>query len=220
MRVYHLCNANHGVNNIALKRINVARIIDLNDPSELFGSKKKEMQLRKAFAGFRKGMNEENGLICFSASWGNPVLWSNYADKHKGICLGFDVPVEMLIKAVYKNKWILMELDKTKETAKFSEKVIRKLLTTKFSNWKYEEEYRLYVKLDKDTEEDGFYFYNYSDHLQLREIILGPRCELAISTVRNLVSHYSHPVHVIRARIAFTKYKVVKNRSATRKTTA
>jgi len=30
------------------------------------------------------------GLLCFSRNWHNPVLWSHYADKHRGICPGFD----------------------------------------------------------------------------------------------------------------------------------
>jgi len=220
MRVYHLCSASHGINNIALKRIKIARILDLNDPYELLGVDQRDKQLRKAFTGFRNDMNERNGLLCFSENWNNPVLWSHYADKHKGICLGFDVTDGMLIKAVYSNKLVPVKLDKTVKTPRFTEQFMKKLLATKFSHWKYEEEYRLYVKLDKDTMEDGLYFYNFSKYLILREIILGPRCEMAISTVRNLVSHYSHPVYVIKARIAFTKFKIVENRTATRKATA
>jgi len=32
------------------------------------------------------------GLLSFSESWKSPVLWSDYAAGHKGICLGFERP--------------------------------------------------------------------------------------------------------------------------------
>ncbi|NKK82626.1 DUF2971 domain-containing protein [Rhizobium leguminosarum bv. viciae] len=39
----------------------------------------------------RQGLNVAFGLLCMSTTWQEPLLWSHYADKHKGMCLGFDV---------------------------------------------------------------------------------------------------------------------------------
>ncbi len=25
-------------------------------------------------------------------AWSNPVIWAHYGDKHRGLCLGFEVP--------------------------------------------------------------------------------------------------------------------------------
>lgn len=36
-------------------------------------------------------MSEKYGLLCFCETWQSPLLWNHYADRHKGICLGFDV---------------------------------------------------------------------------------------------------------------------------------
>ena len=37
----------------------------------------------------------------FYQFWHNPVQWTHYADRHKGLCLGFYVPDEYLVKINY-----------------------------------------------------------------------------------------------------------------------
>jgi hypothetical protein len=51
---------------------------------------------RKASKQFRAAVNASQGLLCFGADWSSSVMWSHYADKHKGICLGFDVRRSLL----------------------------------------------------------------------------------------------------------------------------
>ncbi|MDW9570209.1 DUF2971 domain-containing protein [Sinorhizobium meliloti] len=31
------------------------------------------------------------GIVCLSDNWQHPMMWSHYADRHRGICLAFDV---------------------------------------------------------------------------------------------------------------------------------
>jgi hypothetical protein len=76
---------------ISLQRLKVARIDDVNDPFELQAMNCMRKDVRKAIADFRASQNEKIGLLCFSQAWKNPVLWSHYADRHRGICLGFDI---------------------------------------------------------------------------------------------------------------------------------
>ena len=78
---------------------------------------------------------------------------------------------------------------------------------------------RLFVQLDHDTVESGKYFYSFSENLVLREIILGPRCELPIDGIRKVVADFEPPVWVLKSRIAFTRFKVLENRVASRNTT-
>lgn len=47
--------------------------------------------------------HEDCGILCFSKNWNNPVQWAHYADKHKGFCLGFDVPDEHPTKVTYRD---------------------------------------------------------------------------------------------------------------------
>ena len=35
--------------------------------------------------------NSKSGVTCFSEERDNIIMWSHYANSHKGICLGFDL---------------------------------------------------------------------------------------------------------------------------------
>lgn len=219
MRVYHLCEAQFALSNIALQRIKISRISDLNDPFELLGVNLRDSEHRSAFRRSKDEMDRTKGLICFSKSWQNPVLWSHYADKHRGICLGFDVSDKLLHPVNYREKPIKIIFDKTHGSLRLSESFVNELLYTKYSSWEYEAEVRVFVELDHKTIESGLFFHPFSKNLQLTEVILGPRCEIPISSVRRLVAHYSPKVYVVKSRLAFTKFKVVENRAVTRKKT-
>ena len=92
MRVYYLTGAPFAVSNLAIQRIKIARFSDLNDPFELLAVDLGNKRHRKAFRESRGEINAATGLICFSKSWRNPLLWGHYAEKHTGIALGFEVP--------------------------------------------------------------------------------------------------------------------------------
>ena len=71
---------------------------------------------------------------------------------------------------------------------------------------------RLFVGLDHSTVESGLYFVPLSEELALREVILGPRCELPLQSIQELVSSYPSSVEVTKARVAFKSFSVVKDR--------
>ena len=50
---------------------------------------------------WKRDLSKDIGILCFSKYWYNPVQWTHYADRHKGLCLGFDVPDEYLVKINY-----------------------------------------------------------------------------------------------------------------------
>lgn len=204
------------MSNLALRRIKVARFDDLNDPFELMGINVGDKDFRTAFRATRKEINKSKGLICFSKLWSNPLMWGHYAEKHTGICLGFDVPDELLAPVIYAKRLLKIEVDPKTGEPKPTEKVVNKLLRTKFFDWKYEDEMRLFVELDQDTVESGMYFYSFSRELALREIILGPRCELPIEGIRDIVADFNPSVAVLKSRIAFTRFEVLENKVASR----
>lgn len=143
-------------------------------------------------------------------------MWGHYAEKHTGICLGFDIPNELLVPVIYAKRLLKMEVDKKTKSPKPTEDIMNKLLRTKFFDWKYEDEMRLFVQLDHDTVESGKYFYSFSKNLVLREIILGPHCELPIEGIRNIVADFNPSVKVLKSRIAFTNFEVRENKVASR----
>lgn len=220
MRVYHLSEAPYALSNIALRRIKISRFSDLNDPFELLGADLRDKGHRRVFRETKEELHRSKGLLCFSGSWENPVLWSHYADKHRGVCLGFDVPDQLLTPVIYTDKPMKIARDRASNRPKLSEEFMNGLLRTKFADWKYEDELRLFVQLDHKTAESGLYFYPFSQDFSLQEVILGPRCDLPIKKLRELVAGFDPKIHVIKARVAFTKFKVVENRVATRTKTS
>jgi len=109
-----------------------------------------------------------------------------------------------------------MEIDPKTDEPRPTGLLMKKLLLTKFYDWKYENEMRLFVELGHSTIESGKYFYPFSENLILREVILGPRCELPIEGIRDIVANFVQPVTVLKSRIAFTRFEVVENKSASR----
>jgi hypothetical protein len=219
MKLFHLSPFEFAISNIALKRLKVSRISDLNDPFELLPINTSDKRIRAAARETRDEIDKTTGLICFSSGWENPVLWSHYADKHRGIALGFEIPDNFVIPVRYESS--LVEADiasiKSAKHVDLTSYFAYELLATKFVDWKYENESRVFVKLDPSTEEGGLFFYKFNRKLKLTEVVLGARCSIPIKRVRNLVSSYPYKVNVTRARIAFTKYLVVENRASREK---
>jgi len=81
MRVYYLTGEQFGLSNLALRRLKVARFEDLNDPFELLGVDIGDRAIRTALRATKKQINDTKGLICFSRSWKNPLMWGHYAEK-------------------------------------------------------------------------------------------------------------------------------------------
>jgi hypothetical protein len=190
----------------------VSRVADLNDPFELLPYYLKDKRLRKVMQGEKNRIHEENGVLCFSQDWCNPVLWSHYGEKHRGICLGFDVPDELLVPVNYVSQLAKIPISGGTSKAQLAEILNKHFFRTKFIDWKYESEVRAFVGLDHSSVEAGLFFTEFGPNLQLREIILGPRCEVPIQRVRDLASTFEDKVHVLKARIAFTKFGVVEDR--------
>jgi hypothetical protein len=155
-------------------------------------------------------------MLCFSKDWHDPVLWSHYADKHKGICLGFDVPDELLRDVTYTEDPIELTLDPGSREPRLSGSDEERLLLTKFSGWKYEAEQRQLVPLDSTIADSGLHFCPFSKTLVLKTVILGPQCERSIDGVRLLVHHFYPLVEVIQSRFGRNQYRVVTNKSKSR----
>lgn len=116
----------------------------------------------------------------------------------------------MAERVTYANERLLAHV---RDSAEFSvdETLMKSLLHTKYAHWYYEDEVRVFVSLDKNTIEGGLFFYPFSNELVLREVILGPRCEIPISRVRELIDRLYSEVYLIKARLAYKWFKVVQD---------
>ncbi len=233
MILNHFLNAKYGLEAIRNRRLKVSQIMDLNDPFEFLGVKLGNREIREAINKVKESMAKRRGILCFSCDWTNPVLWGHYADSNKGICLGFEVDENILMKIDYRVSRldapnILKDFVKnlTKETAlewkrnienqegevyrhllPFMEKLIR----TKFVHWKYETEYRVWARLEEEI--DGLYFHKFSDELVLNRVIVGFRSDIARAEI---ISALGDPagVNIFKAKMAFNSFKVVQDRDS------
>jgi hypothetical protein len=161
MRAYKFLDAKYGLDSIEKRRLKQSRISDLNDPFELRSFDVTDAVFRNTFLQTAKDVDENRGLLCFSASWKNPVIWAHYSDKHKGLCLGFEIPdlrsdpLSQAGKVDYVADLLPCPTLADFETMTDSEHEAfsRKALFTKFAHWIYEEEIRVWGHLG--SEENG-----------------------------------------------------------------
>jgi hypothetical protein len=211
MRVYNLTSEKWALDNLRNRRIKISTIEDLNDPFELQGLQLSNKEYRIAFRRMKKQLHKNFGILSFSKSWKNPVLWSHYGDKHRGICMGFDVPDNMLESINYVESRKLVDLDLENNRNQIDENIMKELLHQKFKDWHYEEEYRAWVGLDEKDKKTGLYFMDFSDTLELKEIIVGSRSKIKLKELHQIISPYIKGVEIIKARLAFKSYSVVIN---------
>jgi hypothetical protein len=91
------------------------------------------------------------------------------------------------------------------------EQFLQQLLFTKFSHWSYEDEYRVYVQLD--TQENGFYFAEFSDSLALYEVIVGCESQVSRAQVREALGGHAQGITAFKARAAFRSFRIVRNKN-------
>lgn len=213
MRVYHFTNLKYAIEDMQNQRLKIARINELNDPFELLAADLLDKKDRQAFAKFKNKMNDKFGIVCFSESWGSPLLWGHYADKHMGVVLGFDVADEKLNKVHYTTMRPKVEFDQKTRKIINGSQVLDDLIRTKFTEWQYENEHRMYAELDKAEQAARLSFVKFSEDLILREVILGMNCVKPIEEIRRIVNSNFSKVKVIKAGMALRKFKVIEDRS-------
>lgn len=210
MIVYHFLNEEYGLESLREKRLKVSTADDLNDPFEHMAIELGDEKLRDAMKRALRALAGKHGLICFSKSWSSPVMWSHYANRHGGICLGFEIPKERLSKVSYQNDRLQYHTDIFESDPKAAEELMLKLATTKFSDWSYENEWRIFVDLFETTQENGLHFVAYSEQLQLKKIIVGHHSTITRRQIEDLVEVQDNRPEYFKARPAFKTFRMTR----------
>ena len=209
MKLYNLTSMTFALSNLALSRLKISRIAELNDPFELMSANTSDVSQRIALETFKEQTNDSTGLICFSELWDNPVLWGHYADKHSGVALGFEVDEKLLFKVTYENTKFDLPINTLTNQVECDEKTLKILLSTKFVDWQYEDEWRMFTNLNDSVIESGLYFEKFSDDLRLKEVILGAKCELPINEMQSFVDKLGYKIQVKKAKLDGKTYNVI-----------
>lgn len=212
-RVYYFTPPEHALDNLKKSHLKVARFSQCNDPFELAAFSQKNKRFRRRFQDWLNNMDRSNGLLCFSRSWRNPVMWAHYAKNHTGVCYGFDVDPKTFVDVRYVSERLYPNLTPENFLEQVGEDQMVDLFATKYIHWNYEEEVRLLVTFSESVEKDQLVFHEFSSSMQLREVIVGPKSDIRVSEIEAAVADMS--VEAFKARIAFQRFEVVrqKNRS-------
>tara|TARA_R110000868_G_scaffold113679_2_gene304914 strand:+ start:561 stop:1247 length:687 start_codon:yes stop_codon:yes gene_type:complete len=210
LEVFHYISAKWGVEALSRGRLKLATLEDMNDPFELRAFNTGAKELRKFINDRRDIANSQIGFLCFCPTWQNSIMWSHYADRHRGMVLGFRVSSARLFEIPY----IKDRLDFFGEAGKSSSRTDN--FTTrqfaKHESWAYEQENRLVVNLVDRQPENEMYFCEFGDELKLSSIYLGERFSASEVEVRALSSVREAKIEPIQTRLAFKSFEVVKQR--------
>lgn len=196
--------------------LKVSTIDTMNDPFELSPcytvsdpTDPKKCKIAKYTAASLHRAMSDYGIICMSSGTKDPVLWSHYADAHSGIAIEFEHPNDdTLLKVIYSDERLSIHADEMLEKDEIIYPFLKELVKRKARNWKYENEYRMFVKLSNCIAKKELYFYPISDDIILR-IILGARCKVSESYILRLLAQKGwNSVKVVRAKLSKEHFKV------------
>jgi Protein of unknown function (DUF2971) len=155
-------------------------------------------------------VNTSLRVICFSNSdlnrFDEILVWSHYADSHKGVRLGFEFPATALpftlTPVVYRENRVKIDFGKTigvTSPQKLMDALLE-ALKVKSVAWKYEQEFRIIIRLDDcvpiQNEAGDTDYYMRFDPSWLKTVDFGARClpEVKNEMISILKQNYPHVV--------------------------
>jgi hypothetical protein len=188
--LYHFTTEEFALDDVRNRRLKIAQFDDLNDPFELKSVNLCNPEHALAFdgienencEGYKAAVARRWGVLCFSEEKTDILQWAHYADRHKGICLGFDVSGSQGKFGQVKYRTTRFPFPE-KPDVDFS----WNLLSTKSKEWGYEREWRVFLELKDGVWVEGagrmLYFADFGPELVLKDVILGATCKTRASDV-------------------------------------
>ncbi len=217
MIIYHFTSAEFAVKALRDRRLKIARINELSDPLQLCADSFSDSDGQSKLKAFRNHMNERYGIVCFLKNYDDPVLWSHYADGHRGVALVFEIPDDQAIIAHYQPERFRLDVDAAMQRGGFAEPDLQAFIAAKFASLRYENEVRLICGLNDhfcqiDAKGKKVYFESLSlesfgvDTLKLVGLIRGARCDLKPADIASeLLAVDLLPVQDARLDLSFSQ---------------
>ena len=224
MIVYEYVRASIGIQILEKGFIRFTQADALNDPFEirpcmtefragiieegqaLLGREPNEIELAKMRRieedQFRKALLEEYLMFCLSRRNNNTLMWSHYAECHKGIVLGFDsthsffngrpqIISKLFTVAYSEERYVLPK----RQDWDGNEAAMAHTFLQKSKDWAYEQEMRMLSQsihadvVSSDPEGVPIYLFKYPKSA-LSEVIFGACTELSTKeTISKLLNH-------------------------------
>lgn len=151
---------------------------------------------------------KSRGVLSMASKWSSPLMWSHYADEHKGICIEYDISKAVCKKPkavdYYGERGIL--LSKISEyifnsSSDALSEIEHKYFYTKANQWNYEEEWR-YVSEGQGLSPVPFH---------LSAIYFGMRCpHSVISSIVKLLNGSESSISFYKAYASQTNFEILR----------
>jgi hypothetical protein len=214
-RLYHYVEARWALDDIRRRRLKASEIDHVNDPYEWSTVYSDHEESQLALEKTQRAAFERYGLLCFSQRWNNIQMWSHYGDRHKGICLGFDVDAKFTEVVDYRTALLSVGniMHEDNETRKRNREKYEGIIVTsyrrKYSGWSYEKEVRMHSERKERDEETRQYFVNFDDRLILKEVIAGARFPMSRKPIEDALKGYSEDVKIVKARRSLKRFEII-----------
>lgn len=205
---YHFLSSEHAIDDLTRKRIKVSLINKLNDPFELLPNLRyNEFKKRKLYHDIHQTVSEKYGLLCFTRTWDEPLVWGHYAERHTGVAIGFEILEGKVFRVGYKSEPKRIKFELTDDQEK-NEELFLSLAEVKYKKWEYEEEYRMLIKLEDCIKDGEHYFIKFESGLNPKKTVLG--CKFNWKKDVKNVARLAKQLHVeiIPTRQGWEDYKI------------
>jgi hypothetical protein len=190
LRLYHYLKAGWALDNIRRRRLKLSRLTDVNDPYEWACVYSTDPDSQRGLERTREQVTEAHGMLSFSRECTTILMWSHYCESHRGICLGFDVPTELVRAVEYVNH--VKVIGKLPTLPRKQKKaIIDRMNWAKYKGWSYEKEVRAKARREEKDPDTGLYFVKFDNNLMLKEVIGGARCTVTRKELEIALGDYA-----------------------------
>ena len=220
--LYYFTSTTYALEGIRDRQLKSTKLDKTNDPFELLAYRSESDEGAKTAEYFRWRYSLDWGMLCLSETYENTLMWGHYADKGKGICLGFDAIIDdggrgtRPFKVDYQSARVGPDYEHP--TLVSIPDAFKSWLNERFfvksSDWEYEKEWRMSVNAT-DLRFDpvkNMHFIPFEKRLTLCEILVGFHCEEdnIIPRVAELIADYDPMPTISRTQPSLSTFEIEK----------
>jgi hypothetical protein len=133
--------------------------------------------IEKFFFKPTRDLIQKKALTCFTTRNDSILMWSHYADSHRGICIGYSS--ELMVKTFYQHEWVTYAKEIPPVNIMIPSEFASTIMCIKSDCWEYEDEIRFFQK------GKGFYIF---PKAAIKKVIFGLNASVKqIQSVMNLI---------------------------------
>lgn len=176
--------------------------------------------LYKFVNNINMGMNDNFGILSLTTEKDNLLMWSHYANSHKGFVVEFDSNNDFFNTQIdakfFYGKLHEVKYSEKRPSGKLADfEDITSVCLIKNKEWKYENEYRMFMPLEKAKSSTNDLFLFEFPSKMIKAVYLG--CNMSIENKNLLIEllkseQYLKHIEIFQSIISEEDYKLVFNK--------